>query len=455
MKLRRQLGGSVPRPKDTRPYVRDVGGWSQGRVNRAAATSGMVLVAVAMGFVIGVAVLLAMRLSGWLTELIWGGYLHEGVRLAGYPLAVCTVGGLCIGLWTRFSGDRVRSLHDVMAEFRSTGSYHVHPAKGVVSFLLPLVFGGSIGFEAGIAGLITSACCWIRDRLKAAGLRVGEVTQASVAASLSAIFGAPFAGIVAGATGLPRDESSDVADPADYNMRRGVKLVLYTAAAFGALAGAKGLSAVLGTTSGMPRFGGIGAQGAGYLWAILAIAVAYALTCVYFVSRQFFSRVSRRMGEGTAATVLKPVVAGAIMGAVACALPYVLFPGEDQSYAVMDGWTTWPAIVLLGTGVLKAAVTPMCLQMGWSGGHFFPIIFAGVVAGYGLAALTGADPMLMVTVTSTALLAGVVRAPLMTAALMLLVFPAENVIWMGLAAVVGYALPLPAPILGGEEREHE
>ena len=54
------------------------------------------------------------------------------------------------------------------------------------------------------------------------------------------------------------------------------------------------------------------------------------------------------------------------------ALPLVLFPGEAQSEYLIETWTTMGALALLGTGLLKAFVTPMCLNMGRIGGNFFP-----------------------------------------------------------------------------------
>ena len=113
----------------------------------------------------------------------------------------------------------------------------------------------------------------------------------------------------------------------------------------------------------------------------------------------------------------------------------------------MESWTTWTAFALLGTGVLKAAITPMCLNMGWIGGDLFPSIFSGVAAGYGLAAITGADPILMVTVTTTAFLAGVVRKPLLVLGILFLCFPADGILWMGIAAVIGSSLPVPRALL--------
>lgn len=76
------------------------------------------------------------------------------------------------------------SLEVVMASFKRTGSYRIeHLGKSVVSFLLPLAFGGSVGPEAGLTGLITAGCCWIRNTLKRAGLRAGAIADVTIPAS--------------------------------------------------------------------------------------------------------------------------------------------------------------------------------------------------------------------------------------------------------------------------------
>ena len=440
------------RPVDPRPFIRDVSRPSEGALDTATVTIGMVFLALAAGFVIGFAVFCVMNLSTWLTALLWNG-ATGAMPTPWFPLAVCTLGGVLIGVWTWWSGDVVKPLEEVMAEFKATGSYQVDGVwKPVVTFLLPLVFGGSIGFEAGLTGLVTAGCCWIRDKLKAAGLRAGAVADVTIAASIAAIFGTPLAGIVAGAESAPADGEDVLAEPDvnSYNMRRGAKIVLYTAAAFGAFAGIALFSHLFGVSGGLPRFDSIAAAPVELLWAIPCLAVAYVMTLLFHGSARLFQGVSLRVGDGPLGIIGRPVVAGVVMGAIACALPLVLFPGETQSEYLMESWTTMGALILIATGLLKSVVTPMCLNMGWVGGNFFPSIFAGVSAGYGLAAITGADPMLMVTVTTTAFLAGVIRKPVLVLAVLFLCFPVNGLLWMGLAAIIGAALPVPHALLAPE-----
>lgn len=442
---------------------------SSTRARRAAGAAGAMLVlALALGFAIGAFVFLVMKLTNLLTSLLWSFWLDGqpgGHAFAAYPLLACTAGGFLIGAWTHFAHASVEPLEDVMGEFRATGSYRIRPVKGTVAFALPLVFGGSVGFEAGLTGIVVSASCWIRDRLKAAGLRAATVADVSVSAAIAAIFGAPLAGIVAGAeadpqgrpasTQPPASESPmpDVSDLDAWDMRRSAKLALYTAAAVGALAALKAMAAIVGSASGLPQFGPIKAHGPGFLWALAALGAAWLLAAAYRASETAAGALARRARKASGwADLFLPIAAGAILGAAACVLPYVLFPGEEQAHELIESWGAWGAAVLLATGVLKAAATPMCIAFGWRGGHLFPTIFAAAATGYGLAALTGADPVLMVTVAVTALLGAITRKPLLAAAIVLLCFPLESALWCALAAVLGAALPLPGCIEAEAEK---
>lgn len=335
-----------------------------------------------------------------------------------------------------------------MATFSKTGNYRLeNPAATAVSFLLPLAFGGSVGFEAGLTGIITAACCWIRDKLKAAGLRVASIADVTIAASLSAIFKMPLAGLVAGYESEGKSSlDTAVGNVDDYNLRREVKTVLYLAAAMGSFAGIVVFTKIFGGAAGLPRFTSIQAQSTDLLWALPCLLMAYVLLLVFHATEFATHLVSRRLASHPLHDIIKPVIAGVIIGMLALGLPLVLFPGEEQCRELMNAWYGWPALALLATGILKAFATPLCIKMGWMGGDLFPCIFAGVSCGYGLAALTGADPMLMVTVTTSAFLAGVTRKPVLAIGILALCFPLDGILWMGLAALAGALLPIPSAL---------
>lgn len=432
---------SERRDKLSKPYVGDYGAPIEGTGRVAAASLSLVVLACLVGFVVGVVVWGALSLSNLLIQLLW----HDLPAALPFdapwlPLVLCPFGGLIIGLWTRAFRNAPASLETVMGEVRATGGYRLRGlGSSIVSFLLPLVFGGSIGPEAGLTGIIAAACTWIGNTLKRAGLKVKAVTDLTLSATLSAVFGAPLLGIVMNA-----EEQPGAPSPDDYSFRRPAKLLLYTAAAFGAFGGAAFIGGLLGGGAGLPRFSSIEAQGIAWLWTVPLALAGWALGLLFHASNRAFGSMTGRFRKDS---LMPPLIAGVALGAVAVALPGVLFSGERQCHTIMEEWTAVSALALLAAGALKVVATPLCLNFGWRGGNFFPCIFAGVSFGYGIAALSGIDPMLCVTVVTTALVACMTRKPLLTLALLILCFPIDGILASGVAALVGSALPVPRSLV--------
>lgn len=57
-----------------------------------------------------------------------------------------------------------------------------------ISALIPLLFGGSIGPEAGLTGVIVGLCYWAGNHMKNAQSKIPELMQTGVSATLTAIF---------------------------------------------------------------------------------------------------------------------------------------------------------------------------------------------------------------------------------------------------------------------------
>lgn len=57
-----------------------------------------------------------------------------------------------------------------------------------ISALLPLVFGGSIGPEAGLTGVIVGLCYWAGSHMKDAKSKIPELMEVGISATLSAVF---------------------------------------------------------------------------------------------------------------------------------------------------------------------------------------------------------------------------------------------------------------------------
>jgi H+/Cl- antiporter ClcA len=132
-----------------------------------------------------------------------------------------------------------------------------------------------------------------------------------------------------------------------------------------------------------------------------------------------------------------------LIGLIGSFLPYTLFSGEEQMGELMQSFTSISVWLLIATGILKLCVCPLCINLGWRGGNIFPVIFAGISLGYGIALLSGLDPTFCITVLATSVTAAVMRKPVLAVAVLLLCFPVTSIIFMALAGLIGGAVPLP------------
>ena len=355
-----------------------------------------------------------------------------------FPLAACLVGGLVIGLFAKKFGSYPEDLNQVMAKVKRDGRYD-YDKLGVmsVSALLPLFFGGSVGPEAGLTGAVAGICTWVGDRMKRFGSDFQQLTSVGTMAALSAIFTAPLFGFAA-----PLYDDGDEAKGAQaaITLPKSSKIVVYLCAIAGALAAFLGLGALFGGGLSLPRFTDIHVGATELLWLVPLALVGAAGGWLFCAFDGLFERLSERMGERP---VAKALVAGLVLALMGIALPFTMFAGETQAEQLGEVWGTMTAFALLATGFGKVLVTPLCIRFGWRGGHFFPVIFAGISIGYGMAMLTGADPVFCLCASTAALVGGVMRQPLMTVLLLFLCFPVKGIVVMLAAAALGAAVPLP------------
>ena len=398
-------------------------------VNRAVFLLSVVLTGAIAGVFVWL-VLLAMNVG---LALVWDGLASWFGRY--YPILMCMVGGVVIGLFARRYGQYPEDLPTVMAKVKRDGRYGYDKlGRMSVAALLPLVFGGSVGPEAGLTGVIAGLCSWVGDRMKRFGADFRELSEAGVTATLSALFTAPLYGFAAGISGRP---SGDGEAP---TMSRWTRAVVYVCAIAGALGAMLALNHFIGGGMSLPHYDWDAVGRTEVLWLIPLILVGAVAGWLYCISDSLMSKASDRVGDRP---VLKPVLAGAVLGVFGVVMPMTMFSGESQVEELDVLWTSMGAAALLVLGFAKVFVTSMCVNMGWRGGHFFPIIFAGISIGYGMAMLTGADQVFCLCVVTAALVGGVMRKPVMAVLLLFLCFPLLAAIPMLLAAFVGSRLPLP------------
>lgn len=129
------------------------------------------------------------------TELLWDRLPKSMNFPVWYPVVICTIGGVVIGLFRKHIGDYPQTMKTVIGVVKKKGTY---PYRRMVVILigaiLPLIIGSSVGPEAGMVGVIVALGCWVNDNLKFAQKNANLYSKVGMAVSLSALFASPLFG---------------------------------------------------------------------------------------------------------------------------------------------------------------------------------------------------------------------------------------------------------------------
>ena len=76
--------------------------------------------------------------------------------------------------------------------------------------------------------------------------------------------------------------------------------------------------------------------------------------------------------------LVSTLLGGLILGVMGTLLPLTMFSGEHEIHTLMETYLDLAPWLLILTGGAKLLLTCVCIQSGWRGGHFFPVIFCGI-----------------------------------------------------------------------------
>lgn len=382
-----------------------------------------------LGITAGAVVWFFLKAVSIVTELLWG-RIPELVHIPFYPILVCTLGGILIGLFRKKYGDYPEELNVVMAKAKQEKHYdYSNMLVMLIAAFLPLVFGASVGPEAGLTGVIVGLCYWAGDNLKFAHEDAREYSEIGAAVSLSVLFRAPLFGIFA-----VEEESGESTVP---NLSRKSKLWVYGLALAGSMSVYLLLSSLFGAgMSGFPKFDNIELRRGDYAMLIVYIVVGIILAKFYELTHEGSKKILENVPM-----FWKTVLGGLFLGIVGTIVPAVMFSGEEQMGELMSTYLEYAPIALIGVAFLKVLLTNLCIQSGLKGGHFFPVIFAGVCLGYAVAMLVfpeSAGHMVFgAAVVTASMLGAIMKKPLAVTMLLFLCFPVDLFLWIFLAAMAG------------------
>lgn len=394
-----------------------------------------------LGAVSGAVVWMLLKIMNLGIHLLWDvipGYFNHSFYVT---FAVCLLGGLMIGLWQKKFGILPDDMETVMGQLKKNGTYPYNRLHILaVAALLPLIFGGSLGPEAGLTGIIVGLCCWVGDRLKYKSAEVRELAQAGFAATLGVVFNSPFVGIANNFENKDlKEDDIEQASGGKLDMKK-AKTMVYIAAVLGGIAAMTGLKQLFGGGMGISRFerdADIGFQE--WKWFALILVVSLLFGMLYMV----FDRITAILGQKLIRyRVFSCMLAGFFLAGLGTLFPWTMFSGEHEMRELMGVWQQQSFTELFLTALIKLLLICLCVNLGWRGGNIFPIIFSGVSLGYAFALLTGIEPVFPVAVCAAALCGYIMRKPLTVTAVLLLCFPVTVILPMAAAAYAGSLVPV-------------
>lgn len=389
----------------------------------------MVIYTIIVGSVAGVIIwsfISAMNLG---ITFFWE-YIPGLVDFKYYTVTVCLAGGVLIGLWKKKFGDTPEELEVVMKKVRKDHRYSYNSIfSSIVSAILPLVIGASVGPEAGLTGIIAGLCTWASDKLKLFNSELEELASIGITATLGTIFASPIFGFV---EPLENEEDS--------KLPKTSKNILYFVAILSSFGIFIFLNHITHRHAGLHGIGTATLANLNYPYLVLLILLGILLSYFYFISGNVVKKAFNRYDVNI---VIKCAFGGLVLGVLGTVLPLTMFSGEEQIYLLMDNGAQIGIIVLVLTSVFKIALTNVCIESGLRGGHFFPMIFAGTAMGYAMSLLLNMNPVIAMSVVTTSLMANIMKKPIAVVLLLMIIFPANLIPLMLVAAVISCLFKVP------------
>ncbi|MEM7692907.1 MAG: chloride channel protein [Pseudomonadota bacterium] len=327
------------------------------------------VIALLVGSAVGLAAVI-FRLGINSVQWVWLGEMSERIvaAVAAQPAHIVIlapmVGGLIVGLINQhlLPGRRPGGVADVM-EAAARGGAGLGVRSGLISALSTVVSlgsGASAGREGPVIHLGGTLAMGLTRALNLPPIAGRVVLGCGVASAISASFNAPIAGVL---------------------FAHEVILRHYAISAFVPLV----IASVAGTLVGHYFIGNVAAfeiptYAINTYWEVPAFALLGVAAAGVAITFQFalivFDQTARAI---IMPTWLRPVIGGALVGAIGVFLPEILGVGYEATDTALQGGYALGTLLLLM--VAKIVATAITLASRFGGGIFTPSLYLGAMAG--------------------------------------------------------------------------
>ncbi|MDT2669628.1 chloride channel protein [Enterococcus dongliensis] len=368
-----------------------------------------------LGFFVGVLAALFLVIVNFLIHVVWD-ILPQQLALPNYyPIIFGLVGGLLVGLFQFRFGDYPQTMHETLHEFKTTHTvrYKKQVGKNLLSALLVLTFGASLGPEAALASILGGLISWVGDHLKFTLANKEQFVKLGIGAMLASIFRAPLVGI---------------SEPLEEELAKGAiklrwkKIFLYGLSTFFGIVGFTFVQRLF------PKETVFDIRITTVEWnqqVLFLIIPALILGLIFGYLFLLFERFSQTIAGKIKQPIILALLAGLCIGGLGMASPYFLFSGEHELFPLSNEYRHLTIGFLLWLALGKAFLTNLCFAFGWRGGKIFPAIFSSTTLGFSLANLFPYTPGLVVGIVTAASVTVILNQAIVAATLLLFLFPLQ------------------------------
>jgi H+/Cl- antiporter ClcA len=385
--------------------------------------------------------ILMWTLLGVVGGLIAGAYwivLEHLTEFAGiiqgiYVIPLMTLAGLVAGFIIHKLGDPGEI--DLMVDNIHFKGGRLEPKNNpsmILSSLLCISAGGSLGPEAPLVQVVGSTGTYIARKLGFKGEDVRSITIAGMASAFTALFGAPLGGSMFALEILDHKHVTRyykafmpalVASCASY-----LVFVLIT-------------HLNLGPTWDFPPYQNPKITDIFYAVLYSMAGAAAGWLFIFLVRR--LKQIFKYM---TFPIYYKLMIGGFILGLIAYYIPLTRYFGHDQLSEVLRGSLTIQFLCALL--IMKLIAIAVTVTSGWRGGFIIPLLFSGTVLGLIIFQLFPGQNLTLITVCCMAALnACVTRTPVSIIILLGTMTGFQNIVPIIFASLTGYFLAPKSPLI--------
>lgn len=381
---------------------------------------------------------------GLVGGLIAGGYwiglellTHQIAFFTGWQvIPVMAICGFLAGLIIHFIGDP-GEIHLIVNNIRFNKG-KLDPKNNpsmVLSSLLCVASGGSLGPEAPLVQVTGSTGTWLGKLLRLKGEELRSLSIAGMASGFTALFGAPLGGSLFSLEILHHRHAVEY-----------YKAIIpaFVASCFSYLVFAIIIHLGLGPVWDLSAYEYSGIFDFGY--AVFFGIIGAAFGWVFIFCTKFFKSIFEKRPMPI---YIKTLMGGILLGVIAFYFPITRYFGHHEINELLSG--NYPLALLAAFLAFKIIAISITVTSGWRGGFIIPLFFVGTALGLIIYQLFPSVNLTLAVISCMAAInACVTRTPMSTTILLATLTGFGHFIPILFASLTGYFLAPKIPFIGSQ-----